>query len=66
MEHGSMKRSRHGLSRARIDHHRIIENLVTAVPHSHRQEDESGAWGISPIETYLKDKLKFAGVASDE
>jgi hypothetical protein len=31
-----------------------------------RQEADSAAWGISPIEMYLKDQLDFAGFTADE
>ena len=61
-----MKRSRRGPQRARIDRHRFIETLAAAVPHSPRQEADSAAWGISPIEMYLKDQLDFAGFTADE
>ena len=61
-----MKRHRRGPKRARIDRHRIIETFAAAIAHSPRQEADSAAWGISPIETYLKDKLDFAGFTADE
>jgi hypothetical protein len=60
-----MKRPRSRPQRALIDRHRIIETLAAAV-HSTRQEADSAAWGISPIETYLKDILDFAGPTAGE
>jgi hypothetical protein len=61
-----MKRSRIGPHPSRIDRDRIIEDLEAAVRHSPGQEAESAAWGVSPIETYLKDRLDFVGLTSDE
>ena len=61
-----MKRPRSRPQRARIDRHRIVVALAAAIPHSPCQEADSAAWGISPIDMYLKDKLDFAGLTADE
>ena len=47
-----------------VDRHRIIDRLEATVRHP-RREPESAAWGVSPIDSYLRDRLDSPGSVTD-
>ena len=47
-----------------VDRHGIIDRLKATVRHP-RREPESAAWGVSPIDSYLRGRLDSPGSVAD-
>jgi hypothetical protein len=63
--HVSMTRRRNKpQTSGEVDRHRIIDRLEATVRHP-RREPESAAWGVSPIDSYLRDRLDSPGSVGD-